>query len=74
MKTIQAIFVSMCLTLALCVPAMAEDAAPKSSVLITGANIFDGTSEKLATGMSVLAEATRSRRSPNQSRPRSARW
>ena len=34
-------------------------AAPKPSVLITNANIFDGTSEKLANGMSVLIEGNK---------------
>jgi len=47
------------LTLVLCVPAMAEDAETKSSVLFTNANVFDGKSDKLATGMSVLVEGNK---------------
>lgn len=53
------IIASLFLTLALCVPAMAEDAKSKPSVLITNANIFDGKSDKLATGMSVLVEGNK---------------
>jgi len=59
MKIIQSIVFPLCLTLAFCATAMAEDAAPKSSVLITNANIFDGQNEKLATGMSVLVEGNK---------------
>jgi len=50
---------SLVLTLAFYAPAMAKDAAPKPSVLITNANIFDGQNEKLATGMSVLVEGNK---------------
>jgi len=42
-------------------PAFAADAKsePKSRTLFTNANIFDGKSEKLATGMSVLVEGNK---------------
>jgi len=53
------VIATLLLTLAFCVPAMAGDAAPKPSTLITNANIFDGKSEKLATGMSVLVEGNK---------------
>jgi len=59
MKSLIKIIASLFLTLAFCVPAIAGDAAPKPSVLISNANIFDGTSEKLATGMSVLVEGNK---------------
>jgi len=59
MKNFIKIIASLFLTLAFCVPAIAGDAAPKPSVLITNANIFDGTSEKLANGMSVLIEGNK---------------
>ncbi len=59
MKSVHKIIASLFLTLAFCVPAMANDAAPKQSVLITNANIFDGKNEKLATGMSVLVEGNK---------------
>ena len=36
--------------------AVAQDEKPKPQVLITNVNIFDGFSDKLATGMSVLVE------------------
>jgi hypothetical protein len=35
---------------------IAQDEKPKPQVLITNVNIFDGFSDKLATGMSVLVE------------------
>jgi len=44
---------------AFCTAAIAQDAAPKSSVLITNANVFDGQHEALATGMSVLVEGNK---------------
>jgi len=50
---------SVCLTLALGTSASAQDAGPKSAVLITSANVFDGKSENLATGMSVLVEGNK---------------
>jgi len=56
MKSGLKIIASLFLALAFCVPAGAKDATPKPSVLITNANIFDGTSEKLSEGMSVLVE------------------
>jgi len=59
MKRVIKIIASLFLTLAFCAPAMAGDAAPKPSVLITNANIFDGKSDKLATGMSVLMEGNK---------------
>jgi len=59
MKSVIKIIASLFLTLAFCVPAMAEEAKPEPSVLITNANIFDGTSEKLADGMSVLVEGNK---------------
>lgn len=59
MRIIQSITLALCITLVFCVTAMAQDAKPKHSVLITNANIFDGRSEKLATGMSVLVEGNK---------------
>ena len=50
---------SLCAMLAFCATAISQDAAPKTSVLITNANIFDGTSDRLATGMSVLVEGNK---------------
>jgi len=49
LKTITALFVA----LAFCVSATAQVAAPQQT-LITNARIFDGKSDKLANGMSVL--------------------
>jgi len=59
MKSGLKIIASLFLALAFCVPAGAKDATPKPSVLITNANIFDGTSEKLSEGMSVLVEGNK---------------
>jgi len=59
MKLIQAITTSLCVTLAFSATVIAQEAKPKQSVLITGANIFDGQNEKLATGMSVLVEGNK---------------
>jgi len=59
MKLIQAITAFLCVTLAFCATGVAQDAKPKQSVLITGANIFDGQNEKLAIGMSVLVEGNK---------------
>ncbi|HXH85601.1 MAG TPA: amidohydrolase family protein, partial [Nitrospira sp.] len=39
--------------------AEAAQAGPKSYVLFTNANVFDGQNEKLATGMSVLVEGNK---------------
>lgn len=39
--------------------AMAQEAKPKQSVLITNARIFDGSHEALAIGMSVLVEGNK---------------
>jgi len=47
------------MALAFCVTTIAQDVEPKQSTLITNANIFDGTSDKLATGMSVLVEGNK---------------
>jgi len=59
MKLIQAITTSLCVAYAFSATVIAQDAKPKQSVLITGANIFDGQNEKLATGMSVLVEGNK---------------
>ncbi|WP_455387850.1 amidohydrolase family protein [Petrachloros mirabilis] len=59
MKSIHKIIVFSFLALALCTSASARAAEPKPAVLITNANIFDGKSEKLATGMSVLVEGNK---------------
>jgi len=59
MKLIQAITAFLCVTLAFCATGVAQDAKPKQSVLITGANIVDGQNEKLAIGMSVLVEGNK---------------
>jgi len=47
------------LTLALGATVVAPEAKPASSILITDANVFDGKSDKLATGMSVLVEGNK---------------
>jgi len=47
------------LTLALGATVVAQEAKPASSILITDANVFDGKSDKLATGMSVLVEGNK---------------
>ncbi|WP_455388350.1 amidohydrolase family protein [Petrachloros mirabilis] len=59
MKSVFKLIASLLFTLAFCVPALAKDAPSKQSVLITNANIFDGKSDKLATGMSVLVEGNK---------------
>jgi len=59
MKTIRSITVFLCVMLAFCATAMAQEAQPKQSVLITNARIFDGQNEKLADGMSVLVEGNK---------------
>jgi len=59
MKIVSSITASLCVAVMLCTTVMAKDAKPKQSVLITNANIFDGKSEKLATGMSVLVEGNK---------------
>jgi len=46
-------------TLACCATAVAQDAKPGASVVITNARIFDGEHEALATGMSVLVEGNK---------------
>jgi len=56
MKRIHKIIGVFFLALAFCATALAQEAQPKQSVLITNASIFDGLNEKLATGMSVLIE------------------
>lgn len=53
-KTVASLF----LALALCASAAVQAEAPKTAVLITNANIFNG-SDKLATGMSVLVEGNK---------------
>ncbi len=45
--------------LAFCASAIAQAADAKPTVLITNANIFDGKSDKLATGVSVLVEGNK---------------
>jgi len=59
MKIIQPIKLSLCLALAFCATVIAQETNPKPSVLITGANVFDGQNEKLTTGMSVLVEGNK---------------
>lgn len=59
MNVLQTISVSLCAILALCPTAMAQEANPAPSVLITSAKIFDGRNEKLADGMSVLVESNK---------------
>jgi len=59
MKSGLKIIASLVLTLALCASTVAQAADPKPSVLITNANIFNGKSDKLATGMSVLVEGNK---------------
>jgi len=45
--------------LATAMPTMAQQSTPVTSVLITNANIFDGTNDKLGVGMSVLVEGNK---------------
>jgi len=59
MKTSRTLASFLCATLACCATVAAQDAEPKHSVLITNANIFDGTNETLETGMSVLVEGNK---------------
>jgi len=56
MKTFQLITAFLGVILACCATALAQNAAPKSPILITNTRIFDGQNEKLADGMSVLVE------------------
>jgi len=51
MKSSHKVMAFIFLALAYCTSAIAQGAEPKPTVLITNANIFDGTSEQLATGM-----------------------
>jgi len=51
--------VALLLSVAICATVMAQDAQPKQLVLFTNANIFDGMSDNLATGMSVLVEGNK---------------
>jgi len=50
---------ALCAFLAFCATAIAQEAQPKQSVLITNTRIFDGQNEKLADGMSVLVEGNK---------------
>jgi len=59
MRIVKSIAASLVVTLAFVAMAIAQDAAPKSSVLFTNANIFDGQHEALSTGMSVLVEGNK---------------
>jgi len=59
MKTIHSIVALLCVALVSCATAMAQEAQPKQSTLITNARIFDGQNEKLADGMSVLVEGNK---------------
>jgi len=59
MRVYRHVTASLCLTLALSATVVAQEAKPASSILITHANVFDGKSDKLATGMSVLVEGNK---------------
>jgi imidazolonepropionase-like amidohydrolase len=59
MKRIHKIITFIFLALAFCTSAIAQAADPEPTVLITNANIFDGQSDKLATGMNVLIEGNK---------------
>lgn len=59
MKANASLLASLVASLTLCVSALAADAPAKSTVLITNANIFDGTNATLAQGMSVLVEGNK---------------
>jgi len=59
MKNCRKTIAALCVTLAYCATVIAQDAKSKQSVLITGANIFDGQHEALSTGMSVLVEGNK---------------
>ena len=58
LQIIQGLALAICLA-APSLPAMAQDAKATAKVLFTNANVFDGKSEKLATGMSVLVEGNK---------------
>lgn len=53
------IWVTVLLSVMVSMPIMAQETEPVSKVLITNVNIFDGKSEKLAQGMSVLVEGNK---------------
>lgn len=59
MKVIPSITNSLCVTVALCTTALAQDADPKPPVLITNAKIFDGKGDQLTESMSVLVEGNK---------------
>jgi len=59
MKTRSMLSGLLILVLSVAVPAMGQESKPVSKVLITNANIFDGKSDKLASGMSVLVEGNK---------------
>jgi len=59
MKLAHSVVASVCVALASCATAMAQDAKPKASVLFTNARVFDGQHETLAEGMSVLVEGNK---------------
>jgi imidazolonepropionase-like amidohydrolase len=49
-------WICLIFSLALVAPSMAAETKPKSTLIITNANMLDGKNEKLANGMSVLIE------------------
>lgn len=59
MKISLSMAVSLCASLVICATGMAQETKPEQSVLITNAKIFDGKSDKLADGMSVLVEGNK---------------
>jgi len=59
MKVVRSIAVSVCMSVMFCATVTAQDAKPPQVILITNANIFDGKSDTLATGMSVLVEGNK---------------
>jgi imidazolonepropionase-like amidohydrolase len=59
MKSFRPAIIYQVLAFAFCVTAIAQDAEPKPTILITNAHIFDGTGEKLSEPMSVLVEGNK---------------
>jgi len=59
MRILKSITYSLCLVLAFGIMAMAGNAEPEPSVLITNARVFDGVNDKISAPMSVLVEGNK---------------
>lgn len=59
MKTESKPILLVWMVITLAVPVLAQDAEPKPQILITNVNIFDGKSDMLTEGMSVLVEGNK---------------